>query len=242
MLRYRICADRTHGYLSNQAENLGLDTASVPSFAEICKELFSDIRTRRTSKLILDIRGNGGGDSTVAMGSLYRYLFDGDIRTYGVDMRITPTLQDAVDWAKGMPLGDHHYDSNTIPYPFDSIPGFFTMPEAKFDWGAVEQFKGNVIVLIDNDTFSSGEWLAVDLYDNGLGTFIGEPTGCGGSVPGEIVNFYIPEVDATLYTCCRFFRRPGADRGSVKPHIYVRPTVDDFRRKHDVVMERALTL
>jgi C-terminal processing protease CtpA/Prc len=47
-------------------------------------------------------------------------------------------------------------------------------------------------VLTGPATFSSGDWFAVVVHDNRLGTIVGEPTGNAPSSYGDVLSFSLP--------------------------------------------------
>ena len=223
VLTYRSCQDRhTDGFTQWGAE-IGLAPEDIPTMADVCGQLFPEMRRRGTQHLILDLRANGGGSDRVTA-PLYPYLFDGDLRISGITWHITPTAQSLRDDARRHPLGDHH-----------TLPGVKRCP------GASDRFAGRVTALIDAGTFSSGESAAAVLRDNQRATFVGEPTGCGPSA-GNVLSIPIPEVGGTLRCGFTLFPGPGPEEGAVYPDVLVHPTVADFREGRDPVLETALRL
>ena len=238
MLAYRVCADRSG--LGQAAARLGMVPDEVPILAEFAHTFFARVAERRVATVVLDIRGNAGGDATLAMRALYPYLFAGPITTYGVTTRISPRLRACAAWARDLPQGDHAVPPISLAWPFDQAPGA-AIPADRAS-ARTYRFDGSLVVLIDAETFSAGEWLAVDLYDNHRATFVGEPTGGGGSVPGEVVSFTLPATGATLRVPVRFFTRPGPDVHAVKPHCYRTLSREDVVTGRDPVMDAALAV
>lgn len=236
VLRYRTARDRAH--LAELAARVGIHVDQIPVLATFCRDLFSEFRSSECHALVIDLRGNAGGDSTLAMRALYPYLFSRAITTYGMVTRVSPPLQSVAVWARGLPLGTHKHPPSTVEWPYRTMPGVAVEadPEHARQFG----HSGKVAVLIDRETFSSAEWMAADLYDNGRAVFYGEPTGGGGSVPGEVVTFDIPEAEARLSVCCRFFVRPGPQSGAIKPHVHIPLSLEAFRAGEDPVLGQAL--
>ncbi|MFO8060410.1 MAG: S41 family peptidase [Bacillota bacterium] len=101
-------------------------------------------------------------------------------------------------------------------------------------------FSGEVWTLIDAGTFSSGEWLAVQLKDNGLALLVGEPSGGGGDCPGDTLVFASPNLNLAFSVSHKIFRRP--DREAVRipavvPDFHVAQTLEAYRAGADPVIE-----
>ena len=125
------------------------------------------------------------------------------------------------------------YGDNIFQYPYQS-----RLDEERL--GAVRQFDGEMIVLIDEDVYSSGEWLAAELRANGMGLLVGAPTGGGGSVPGNAPTYTAPNTGLQFSVSSRFYEMPtGVDDNypGVLPDYYVPRTLNDFREDRDTVME-----
>lgn len=132
----------------------------IPSFShrdyelraiEIVKQLEADVH------LIIDIRGNGGGNTPVDLvASLmpfpYRYWFF-----------TTPCIK-ALDRARGLLPTVHTHE----PHWIEQLPDSFT---------------GALTILVDADTYSAAEDFVLPFKDNGRARILGEPTGGSSGQP-----------------------------------------------------------
>ncbi len=104
----------------------------------------------------------------------------------------------------------------------------------------LQQFQGEVVVMTDTETASVAEYLAAQLYASRIGTFIGDPTGGGGSVPGNYLSFELPSTRLGLIVSAKMFFLPKSDMDhlpGVVPHHWVKQTFEGFRQGRDTVME-----
>lgn len=234
-LAYRSCMDRTtcaHGWWRDELATRGLGPDDVPDMEEVCWRLFADMRARGFHSFILDLRGNSGGNSAVAE-VLYKYLTQKPLRSYGVEVKISKQVTERNPRLASEPLGSiKAYPERSITYPYRSR---LTSDQIN----SLQQFLGAVYVLIDTNVFSSGEWLAADLAANELGLLVGEPTGGGGSVPGDQIQIELPRTKLQLYISYKFFRKPstrGQDYPGVLPDFWVPQSLVDYQSGRDTAL------
>lgn len=233
-LKYRSCMDRDilrKGYLGQQIKDLGLCLSDVPDIEEICWDLFEELRVKDYRNLIVDLRGNMGGNSSVGQ-VLFKYLTKKTLRTYDCDIKISQEVKDCIKAYHSRQNGEIiRYRNNTLEFPYNS-----RLDEDRLS--RLQQFTGQIYILIDNEVFSSGEWLASEMYGNNLGTFIGEATGGGGSVPGDQITVVLPNTGLPLHVSYKFFVSPVEhDIPGVVPHIWKRQSLQDFWKGRDTVLE-----
>jgi hypothetical protein len=171
-------------------------------------EIFTQIQERKSRALILDIRGNPGGISTIVdylFTHVYAGKFTGVSRT---DLRFTSHIPDQV-WKGEFPSPQppmKSYNHKEISWP--KPPNFFAGP---------------VYLLIDNGVFSSGVWCTVLFRDYKAATIIGYETG---GVPQSFGNMHTFSLKNSGIQCtvsdCIFYPprpRPGDDQHGVLPDI-----------------------
>lgn len=128
-------------------------------------QIFHQIRAKGSRNLIIDLRGNGGGNS--AMGDyIFSYLYDRPFRQFStVKMKISPEVREYIrGWKKGparLPVGKVVKRSTREV----RIP----KPEAFFS--------GRKYLLTDNETFSSAASFTAMFRDYQVGTVLGHETG-----------------------------------------------------------------
>ena len=233
-LRLRTCMDRST-VQQEWIDGLGLTLEDVPDMELVCWEFFQELKARSAQKVIIDIRGNTGGNSSVGT-TLLKYLTRKPVKTYRGDTKIS---EETSKWFPDRKIGEvvtgtvglreFPYQSRLTDDQVDNIP----------------VFEGRVFALVDTGVYSSAEWLAAEFAANDLAILVGEPTGGGGSRPGEQLNFELPNTGLTLCVSCKLWVPPGGaliEQRGVYPHHWVKPTIEDIRDDRDRAMEFALAL
>lgn len=192
--------------------------------------LFHELQAQGLERLVIDVRGNGGGHSGV-MSPILEHLAHDGLDQYGGFRRIS----DAAIAQRDLDPGDLDLvDGTDRTTPFTSR---FTKGRS---YRRLTPFDGEVLVLTDAGTFSSGNWVAVVLSDNDLATVVGEPTGNAPSSYGDLLRF--PDVGGLegldLGVSYTRWLRPDRDRDPATTLVpdHVVPTgVDDHLAGHDPV-------
>jgi len=222
-----------------ELEPLGSDVArlSVRAFAdpaegpfpEVLAAAFDRVRRAEYASLVLDLRGNGGGDDTY--GALLVSYFSPEPFRYFERIEVTDEFEGPGDVVErdGMRLVTAH-------------PGLQVQPPSE------PGFAGELFVLIDGWTFSTAADVATVLHHHRLGTFLGEETGGGydGNTSGVSMQIALPSsrirvsVPHWMYTTANL-GHDHAGRG-VPADVVMRPSIDDVLAGRDPVLERALEL
>lgn len=246
LLDYNQCMDRSFPQFVKNAEQIGLQAEDIPAMDEVCKALFSAMSQAKCSHLIVDLRDNSGGASIIGH-NLFKYLTRKPLKTYGSSTKVSASAQEFIRqnqrmYPKGYQKSLKDFLSAPVGSWLKSEGGLLHYPyvsglrnDAEFPL-----FEGDVIVLANVGTFSSGEWLAVEMKDNGLATFVGEPTGGGGTVPGDTLYFQTPNLGLAFTVSYKLFTRPDRSAetfATVLPNYYVKPTLSDYREGTDTVIE-----
>ena len=142
--------------------------------------LFSDVKEHGIRNVVVDLRGNGGGNSMVA-NEFIRYL---PVDTYKVDGCYHRLGCFMLDYT-----GEEYIKLNNEKYTDLT-------------------FEGNVYLLTDSSSFSSAMLFAAYIKDNGLGTIIGEPPGNEPNGYGEVVNFRLGNSGLYISVSTKQFIRP----------------------------------
>jgi C-terminal processing protease CtpA/Prc len=149
-------------------------------FPRWVEETFKTLHDKGTKTLVLDLRGNGGGNDMYGA-MLVSCLTDKPFRYFDrIHVKtITPAFKAASDWN-----GDDEHLSklreNMTPDPAGGFlvtekghPGIAQQQPGKFP------FLGNVFVLIDGGTFSTAADFCAVVHHLKRATFVGEETGGG---------------------------------------------------------------
>lgn len=226
----------------------------IPDFSEMLKKSFEQINSNKVKYLIIDIRGNGGGDSTLGKQFL-NYIIDknkklNSTKTSKIKLSELLKTQRGEDgfykflFAK-FPMGTvidesklnesySEYEKSQKNNPTIKEPDFFNFPKIE------KKFKGKFVLLIDNYVFSSAELFAVICKDNNIAVIIGEPTGGGVTNPGDVLFFILPNSKFAGSVSHKIFVREDESRineRAVYPDYYVYQTLEDFRAGKDTVLE-----
>lgn len=172
------------------SENLAVRFLKDPDIAEIriggfggstypqwMEETFRTLGEKRTRTLIIDLRGNGGGNDMYGA-MLVSYLTDKPFRYFDhIEVKtINPSFKEHSDWSG---------NETRLREAMTVNPAGGFLVTAKLHPGVVEQppgkypFQGKVFVLIDGGTFSTAADFCAVTHHLKRATFIGEETGGG---------------------------------------------------------------
>jgi hypothetical protein len=185
---------------------------AVGPFREAVDAAFGRIRSSRTRALIIDVRGNTGGQSG-AGAYVIRYLIDRPIsqvsrarERVNEDNRGLFGYRGRVGELREM---DVSRDEKIEPVP------------------AAMRFDGTVVLLIDAMTYSAGILFATALQDHSIAIVIGQPTGGNANQTGNMEPVYLPHSRLLAHIPARVFVRPSGDQSvaPVIPDIVVDPAL-----------------
>ncbi len=188
-------------------------------------DLFYELAAQDVQTLVIDVRGNGGGDSAI-LHPVLEHLAPDQLASYGGFRRLSA---DAVAQREIQPGEYPHMQGDTDL----TQPATNTWTKSR-RYRARTPFRGEVLVLADQGTFSSGNWIAVMLSDNGLATVVGSPTGNAPSSYGDLLTFDIGPFD--LGVSYSKWLRPDPDRdpaNTLVPDVLVPITVADILSGED---------
>ncbi len=191
-------------------------------FAEAIDALFATIRESGYRGLVIDVRGNTGGQSE-AGAVVARHL---------VDQPVAP-----VSIAR-----ERLHDGNNGMFGWRGSAGSVRDIELG-DEGVVEplppthRFNGRVVLIVDAMTYSAAIVFATMLQDHGVATLVGQSTGGFGNQTGNMEPFVLPATGLLAYIPAREFVRPSGDPrlAPVSPDVEM-PTSGQVR---DAALERA---
>ena len=210
------------------------------------RKSFRAFRKKHIDNLIIDIRGNGGGNVSNYT-ALARYIRDSDFK-------VCDTM-----FANRNGLG--HYKKYFKAGLFNSLLLFFvTRKEADgryhfrywekhvFHPRRKNHFSGNVYVLINGPTFSASTLFANAVKGQDNVTLLGEEAGGGwyGNSGIRIPDVVLPhtgmKVRLPLFRIVQYSHAPAEKGSGVMPDIYVPPTVENVRREVDGKMKRTMEI
>lgn len=208
------------------------------------EDAFSTLQERKIDRLILDVRGNGGGDDDV-LDALLRHLLAKPVtvpasrelvRYNKVPEHLTEVLDTWDDsffdrTGKVRPVGDGFYAADDAS------------SEPKVITGGEGAFAGRVVLLVDPANSSATFTLARILKDSGRATLVGQTTGGNrrGINGGQIFFLRLPnsalEMDIPLIGYYPLGEQP--DSGVV-PDVQILPSIEGISSGIDSALEAAL--
>jgi hypothetical protein len=208
-------------------------------FIHFLDSSFGDMKAKGISRLIIDVRNNGGGDSRF-----------GDILLSYLTKK--PYRMGAFSSFKlSRPSKEFQLDLVNSSYPrwvrslIKVVPnGYMRNKEADVKKRKSREpfFTGQYCFLMSRRSFSSTNMMLGAIHDFGLGTLIGEPTCEPSDDYGEMMGFMLPNTHLIATTPSEYFTGPGGaglSPNGVQPHIYVKPSREDILNGRDAAMERA---
>lgn len=242
------------------SENLAMRFLKDPDVAQIriggfggnnypqwIEDTFRTLREKGTRSLIIDLRGNGGGNDMYGA-MLVSYLTDKPFRYFDhIDVKtISPSFKEYSDWRVDR---EPRLRQEMAPNPSGGYlvtaklhPGVAEQPPGKYP------FLGKVFVLIDGGTFSTAADFCAVAHHLNRATFIGEETGGGyyGNNSGMQTIVTLPNskmrIRVPMYEYWNAV--PGYDgkRRGTRPDHVVETKVANLLRGVDEQLDLALTL
>jgi hypothetical protein len=197
-------------------------------YLKTVKAFFTEVGEQNIRNIAVDVRRNGGGTSRV-INEFFRYLKVDRYRFYSGDVRYSKELAPIAGYTRTSGYGRGR-------------PSWIRNAKVK---DAKLLFEGELFVLTSTHTFSSGNWFAVIVKDNALGTILGEPTGNAPSSYGDSPSFQLPHTGLRFSVSHKRWVRPNPDNDpedALYPDIPVYTTIEDIIRGADPQLERLKAL
>lgn len=198
----------------------------LDEFKVFLKRAFGQIKENSISNLIVDIRENDGGSSSLG-DELLKYISDTEFCQESKEIlkiskaylnQNTRNLMDSIGSIKTTVTG-----LNNLIKPF---------PNRK-------RFNGQLFVLIGPHTFSAGSEFAGAIKDYRLGVFVGDETGGRATSFGEMLGFFLPNTRFRFGISSKKFFRPNQidDGKGVIPDYFITQNYDDYCQNKDTALE-----
>lgn len=241
-------------------ENLAVRFLKDPDIAQIriggfggnnypqwLEDTFRTLREKGTRSLIIDLRGNGGGNDMYGA-MLVSYLTDKSFRYFDhINVKtISPSFKEHSDWRADR---EPRLRQEMTPNP---AGGYLVSP--KLHPGVAEQpagkypFLGKVFVLIDGGTFSTAADFCAVAHHLKRATFIGEETGGGyyGNNSGMETTVTLPNskmrIRVPMYEYWNAVPGYAGKRRGTRPDHVVETKVANLLRGVDEQLDLALKL
>ena len=219
-------------YTIDKENSLGIFTLNQCTnndyYKNVLNNFFKDVQKNKIDNIVIDLRENTGGDSSV-VNEFLRYLDVDEYKNYGAEVRFSKDVK--------------QQRGQTFIFKYIKDSGKKVKNEKVNDEKLI--FKGNTFILTSPITFSSGNWFAVMFKDNKLGTIVGEPTGNQPSSYGDILTFQLPNSGFIFTVSYKKFTRPNISKDNencLNPDIIVYTTIDDILNDKDPQMGKVLEI
>lgn len=213
----------TIGYL--RLNSFDVDEAE-DAFKSFITDSFDSLRDRKIDQLIIDVRGNTGGQSD-AGAKVLSYL----------------TSRDISQVSKAY---DRIHEGNAGWLSYRGKPGEVKELNVSSDelikpMGPDERFNGRTVVLFDEMTYSAGILFITVVQDHKLATTLGRPTGGFANQTGNMETFTLPNSGLTVYAPSRKFIRVN---GNTTQHVVVPDVIVSFSSEveGDAVLDQAIQM
>lgn len=212
--------DATTGWLRVPTLDVDEDPGA---FRAALRAAFATLRRAGATRLVIDLRGNTGGQSE-AGAEVLRPLLDRPVAQVSqARERLNADNNGWFGW-RGAPGTlrelDVARDGTVQPLP------------------AAERWRGRTVALVDELTYSAALLLATTLQDHRLATLVGRPSGGFANQTGNMVATRLPASGFTAFVATREFVRPSGDARArpLQPDIVVEPGAPGA----DAPLQRAL--
>lgn len=209
-------------------------------FKQFLEGMFNEAREKEIKSLVIDLRGNQGGTSSLG-DDLLRYLTNQSVSQFDrVEIRSSPEVKRF--FLSFLPPFLHWF----FPLPY-LHPMLRTLWRTKTGRLAVlnfepispatglTPFEGEIYVLIDAGTMSSSSMLAATVKTHGIGKLVGEETGGFPTNYGNMLDLHLPKTGLKVMIPSSI--NHGNGTGPVVPDIPVMQTVEDFIAGKDTALE-----
>lgn len=235
--------DGSIGYMKIQSFDKDDIKEGKQKYKKFLKKTFGEIQEKDLEKMILDLRGNSGGEDNYGA-TLASYLLDKPFNYYNRMEAVTKKFRyNKYSRDKGFNI------MGKLLRKDKDKPGTYTYNlsrQMKKQKPMKDVFGGKLIVLIDGGTFSAASEIAAILHSNKRATFIGEETGGGYygnssammyhiQLPNSRINYYLPVIRYYVAVDHPAFIGRGLIPGISMPETY-----EDYISEDDEVFDRAM--
>lgn len=232
------------GPFYNTEARTGAEAWDVSGFRGFVDEAFGSFLAAGVQRLIIDLRGNPGGDSLFS-DVMVAWFADRPFQFFSsFRVRVSPESTAANqarldhDAAAAGPISRQYAQLYGRARPGDVVP--FEVPPSQPRSG--ETFRGRVYLLVDRQTYSNAVAVAATVQDYGFGSILGEETSDMATTYGAMERFRLPRTGIMVAYPKAFIVRPNGDLRSrgVVPDVPIRIPV--LQGPGDPVLQQAIAI
>jgi hypothetical protein len=205
-----------------------------------------EVKQQNLKKVVIDLRGNPGGDSSVAV-AILRSMGLTLQRGFSVAVRVSPELLHDMPIFAPTAIAPA-FKAAALPAPEPeatryTVPGSMVLGllDQRLGHRQLAQLAHRDLYLVtDGGTFSSAALFAVLVRDNGLGLLVGEPTGNSVTFNGSEIERAVPGMRYVLHLSTARLIRPDEVAGTAPtllPDLRASLTAASIRAGHDPALE-----
>lgn len=209
-------------------------------FSDFLKTSFTKIKEANAAGLIIDLRENGGGNSSLGDSLISYFSTKPYVLSGGMKWKSSSHYKEFLKLLEkaGNKTDNRFYNSIKDGELYSFVNKNLRKPVSR-----ELIFTGKTAVLIGPNTFSSANMLSDGIRSYQLATLFGEPTGEPGNDFGEMYNFMLPNTCIIARASTKMFTRADGDEKNfdpIMPDVLVKPSPKDLKEKRDVVLETAV--
>ena len=221
--------------------------SQIPVFSDFLEEMFSDIRVNDIHTLVVDIRENGGGNSLLCEQLMSWLMPIEELRTPHSTIRLSelweqqyPVLAEKYRkmLGNGYELGNTYRSEDLLLSGDNTESRCFSM-----NTNTENIFKGDVVFVMDEKTYSSAGMLLTMAADNHIGRIIGGKSAFLPCDYGDVLAFSLPNTGVRVCLSHKFFTRPDSQQcadSCMMPDVYIPTRWDVLMSGVDVCWEWVL--
>jgi hypothetical protein len=254
-LQFNSCSDQStvrQQFVSNGqaiSEQHEAMIAKIPRFDVFLSEMFDTVAKNEIKTLVVDVRENGGGNSRLCEMLMSWFKPLKSLKSGTSSIRFSKL------WEMQYPILANEYKTEfakkDIPFEYGKLyestflsqfessdTAFYQKMNANFQDNTDENrlFKGNIIFIQNEDTYSSAGMLIIDAFDNRIGTVIGTKSSYRPCNYGDMLSFMLPNTNIKGFVSHKIFYRPEKENcfeTTLTPNVLIESTWESILSGND---------
>lgn len=258
-LQFNICGDQSSLRLDLMNNNQGLNQEQIeqalskyPRFDAFLRTMFEEMESKNIKTLVIDVRNNSGGNSSLCNVLLSWLKNDAELISESSYSRLS------LLWEINYPQLAHKYKDafvrNKMDYNLGNLydnkilsgvlseSGKYKVYDLDYEELFMKNkdenkvFKGNVIFIQNQGTYSSAGQLITDAKDNNIGMVVGSGSTFKPCHYGDVLQWALPNTGINGSISHKYFLRPDSSKcgeTSIMSDINIDYTWDDVLNSVD---------